>query len=35
VQYLVPTVNEHRDRFAMMWKDEVVSTYVLKFQQTP
>jgi hypothetical protein len=33
VQYLVPTVNEYRDRFSLMWKDEVVSTYVLKFNR--
>jgi len=34
-QYLVPTVNEFRERFALMWQDETVPTYVLKFQPRP
>ena len=29
VQYLVPAVNEYRDRFEALWQDQTVPTYVL------
>ncbi|MDE0965218.1 MAG: hypothetical protein OSB73_18975 [Candidatus Latescibacteria bacterium] len=31
VQYLVPAVNEYRDRFEALWQDQTVPTYVLRF----
>ena len=29
-KYLAPAVNEHMDRFKILWKDEQIPTYVLK-----
>ena len=31
-KYLAPAVNEHMDRFRILWKDEQIPTYVLKFE---
>lgn len=33
VQYLVPAVNEYRDRFEALWQDQTVPTYVLRFMK--
>ena len=30
-QYLLPAIQEYRDRFEILWQDEVVPTYVLRF----
>jgi hypothetical protein len=32
VRNLVPAVNQHTDQFDIMWKDEAVPTYVLKYK---
>ena len=31
-KYLAPAVNEHMDRFRILWKDEQIPTYVLKLE---
>ena len=31
-KYLAPAVNEHMDRFRIIWKDEQIPTYVLKLE---
>ena len=35
MQYLWPTVEKYRGRFQVLWKDEKVPTYVLKFLPRP
>ena len=32
-QYLIPTVQEHRENFNMVWSDTTKGTYVLKYLQ--